>query len=152
MNHPRSPTSNDSTDHEAPALPEEVRAEMEERLLTERDRTQEDLETALEEESRPPAESSGSLSRYPSHPADAASDADEAHTDFLVAERSTERLNLIDAALDRLREHPESYGRCEVCGEPIDLERLRMVPWTRHCVDDAPESPGMDVGTTRAHR
>ncbi len=147
MSHEESSTPNDTAERQTPALAEEVRAEMEERLLTDRDRTQENLNTALDEESEPPAESSGSLSRFPSHPADAASDADEAHTDFTVAERSTERLNLIDAALDRLREHPEIYGTCEVCGESVDLERLRIVPWTRRCAEHTPESSVVDSGS-----
>ena len=129
-----------------PVLEEEVRAEMEERLLKDRERTQENLNTALEEESQPPAASSGDLSKLPSHPADAASSADEADTDFRVAERSTEHLNAIDDALYRLREHPEEYGACEVCGETIELERLRLVPWTRRCADHAPGTG--EVGST----
>lgn len=26
------------------------------------------------------------------------------------------------------------YGRCEGCGEPIDLARLRVRPWARYCL------------------
>lgn len=128
-----------------PVLSEELRAEMEERLLKDRDRTQEDLETALAEEDTPQSESSGDLSKVPSHLADAGSQTDEADLDFRVAERSTEHINLIDAALNRLREHPEAYGLCQVCGEPIEIERLRLVPWTIHCAEDAPESEIAEV-------
>lgn len=123
-----------------PVLGSELLAEMEEQLLKERDRTQEDLNTALQEEDQPPAASSGELSNLPSHPADAASDVAEADRDFRVAERSTEHLNAIDDALHRLREHPEEYGTCEVGGETIAVERLRLVPWTRRCADHAPGS------------
>ena len=135
-----SESENAPRNRDAPVLDQDVRAEMEERLLNRRDRAQEDLDTALEEESQPPAASSGDLSDLPSHPADAASDAAEADRDFRIAERNSERLNVSDDALHRLREHPESYGSCEVCGETIRLERLRLVPWTRRCAEHAPET------------
>lgn len=124
---------------EKPVLDEETRAEMEERLLEERDRTREDLNTALEEESQPPRESSGALSDLPSHPADAASEVAEADADMRVAERSTEHIAVVDDALHRLREQPETYGVCEICGETIAMERLRLLPWTRRCAEHAPE-------------
>ena len=124
-----------------PVLDEEIRAELEERLLEKREELQEDLRNALEDADEPPAESAGDLSKLPSHPADAASAADEADTDFRVAERSSERLDVVIHALDRLREEPGEYGICEVCGEVIELERLRLVPWTRRCADHAPEAP-----------
>jgi DnaK suppressor protein len=28
-----------------------------------------------------------------------------------------------------------TYGRCEECGEPIDIRRLKLVPFTAYCVD-----------------
>ena len=129
-----------------PVLEQDVRSEMEERLLKRRDRAQGDLNAALDEESEPPAASSGELSDLPSHPADAASDAAEADADFRIAERNSERLAVIDDALFRLREHPESYGSCEECGETIQLERLRLVPWTRRCAEHAPEAEAAGIG------
>ena len=30
-----------------------------------------------------------------------------------------------------------SYGRCDVCGEPIGVERLEARPWSTRCVRDA---------------
>lgn len=30
-----------------------------------------------------------------------------------------------------------SYGRCDVCGQPISAERLEALPWARLCVVDA---------------
>ena len=41
-------------------------------------------------------------------------------------------LSEIDAALERLRD--ESYGRCEICGEPIALDRLEARPTARTCI------------------
>lgn len=116
-----------------------LRTEIEARLLEERDRLQEDLNTALEESRENRAEESGDLSRLKSHPADAGSQADEADTDLRIAERATERVNRIDAALNRLRDQPDTFGRCEVCGETIAAARLRLVPWTTRCADHARE-------------
>ncbi len=41
----------------------------------------------------------------------------------------------IDAALQRI--DGGTYGRCEICGKPIASERLRAIPWTTTCIDDA---------------
>jgi carbamate kinase len=40
----------------------------------------------------------------------------------------------IDAARRRLA--AGTFGRCEMCGQPIDPERLAVVPWARHCISD----------------
>jgi DnaK suppressor protein len=37
-----------------------------------------------------------------------------------------------------------NYGRCEVCGDEIEDERLEMLPWTRR---DAKHAPDPDNGT-----
>ena len=34
-----------------------------------------------------------------------------------------------------------SYGRCDVCGEPIPAERLEALPWALFCVKDAARRP-----------
>ncbi len=49
------------------------------------------------------------------------------------AVRSVEatRLDEIDAALSRIAEG--TYGRCEVCGEPIAAARLDARPFTARC-------------------
>ncbi len=58
--------------------------------------------------------------------------------DARFAEGSSHRIAAIDEALVRLREHPERYGACEICGTSIDLERLQMIPWARRCGEHAP--------------
>src|SRR5439155_22876049 len=35
----------------------------------------------------------------------------------------------VDRAIARLRDEPESFGECEVCGEEIGLPRLRAMPF-----------------------
>jgi RNA polymerase-binding transcription factor DksA len=31
------------------------------------------------------------------------------------------------------------FGRCEICGNPIEDERLELRPWTRRCAKHAPD-------------
>lgn len=113
--------------------------DMERRLLEERERTQESLRQAAEEESEGQRESSGELSRMPTHMADAASDTQEAEKDLANASRESIQLALIDTALRILREDPEGYTTCERCGENIETERRDVVPWTRLCAACARE-------------
>ena len=40
----------------------------------------------------------------------------------------------IQAALETLRDHPEEYGLCEECDQPIPLGRLKLVPYAPCCV------------------
>lgn len=53
--------------------------------------------------------------------------------DLGVLERKQAIVREIDGALARLR--AGSYGECEECGEPIDEERLAVLPFTPHCLD-----------------
>jgi RNA polymerase-binding transcription factor DksA len=110
---------------------------MEERLLEERDRTLRGLRTAEAEESEPQHMSAGELSRVPTHMADAASDIQEEEKDFANITRLSEQLARIDEALDLLRKEPDKYQVCSRCGNPIESERLELVPWTRVCAADA---------------
>ena len=41
----------------------------------------------------------------------------------------------VERALAKLDEG--TYGKCDVCGEPIGDERLEALPWAVRCVDDA---------------
>ena len=56
--------------------------------------------------------------------------------DIHLAERHSEFIGLIDAALRRLRESPEDFHLSVVSGEPIPFERLEMVPWTRRLTSE----------------
>jgi DnaK suppressor protein len=42
------------------------------------------------------------------------------------------KLNLIDAALERLNDG--DFGVCQECGQDIRLRRLKVIPWAAHCV------------------
>ncbi|HSJ19418.1 MAG TPA: TraR/DksA C4-type zinc finger protein [Nocardioidaceae bacterium] len=52
-----------------------------------------------------------------------------------VHDRLQTALADVDRALAKLDEG--SYGRCDVCGEPIAVERLEALPWAVRCVKDA---------------
>jgi DnaK suppressor protein len=41
----------------------------------------------------------------------------------------------IDQALEKIQ--AGTYGWCEICGQPIALTRLKFIPWTRYCREDA---------------
>lgn len=70
----------------------------------------------------------------------AARAADESEFESLIAEYQSEEglLAEVVAALERLRRG--TYGRCEATGEPIPLERLRVLPWTRFRREAVPEA------------
>jgi DnaK suppressor protein len=54
------------------------------------------------------------------------------YIDAKVLGTKSETLDLIDAALVKLKEG--SYGICEECGCEIPLKRLRILPFATHCV------------------
>ena len=43
-----------------------------------------------------------------------------------------------------------TYGKCEGCGEPIDIQRLKLVPFAAYCVpcQRKQEGPAKPPGTT----
>jgi DnaK suppressor protein len=69
------------------------------------------------------------------HLADMATATYDRELDEGLEEGAQHTVEEIDAALQRIEEG--SYGTCEVCGEPIGVERLSAIPWTRLCIDDA---------------
>ncbi|BCR04742.1 dimethylmenaquinone methyltransferase [Desulfuromonas versatilis] len=50
----------------------------------------------------------------------------------LLSDNKREELIKVDEALDRLA--AGSYGLCQRCGEPIDIQRLEVRPFTRYDV------------------
>lgn len=51
----------------------------------------------------------------------------------LITNRSSDELEKIEDALDRIKSG--SYGRCESCGCEILEERLEYMPWASRCVE-----------------
>jgi len=105
----------------------------EERLLAERQKILKDIghleTTVLKVNQR---DSSGDLSGYSFHMADAGTDAAEREKAFMFASAEGRILMEIDDALRRL--YKGEYGTCEICGNPIARARLEAMPYARLCV------------------
>ena len=57
-----------------------------------------------------------------------------------VADIRRAQLTSLDEALKRLE--MGSYGICEGCGEHIDMQRLRLVPFTAYCFECQKQQEG----------
>jgi RNA polymerase-binding protein DksA len=69
------------------------------------------------------------------HLADTATETYERELDEGLEEDAREQLRQIEKALERIESG--EYGRCEICGKEIPVERLEAVPWTTLCIEDA---------------
>lgn len=67
------------------------------------------------------------------HPAEAAAALYDREEILTLRGWLRERLAEVDAALERIR--IGTYGRCEVCGMPIEPARLEAIPWVRTRVE-----------------
>lgn len=79
----------------------------------------------------------GDLSKVPSHLADQASDVQDEELDTIIAERESDRIEVIDDALRRLRDKPDAFDVSVASGETIPFERLDLIPWTRVLASEA---------------
>jgi DnaK suppressor protein len=79
-----------------------------------------------------PRDSSGDLSGYSFHMADAGTDAMEREKAFMFASVEGRKEREIHDALQRIFDG--TYGVCENCGQPIARARLEAVPYVRLCV------------------
>ena len=106
---------------------------LEQRLLDERRKIMKDMghleNTVLKVNQR---DSSGDLSGYSFHMADAGTDAMEREKAFLFASTEGRLLMEVNDALRRL--YNGAYGVCEMCDKPISRIRLEAMPYTRMCV------------------
>lgn len=109
---------------------------LEKRLQEERARAQRDLEKFTQTESDDDMQDrDGDLSKFPTHPADLGTDANDEEVDASIATRLTAELVQIDEAIDRMTRTPELYGICENTGEEIPFARLDIIPWARTTID-----------------
>lgn len=119
--------------HGAERVTEAEEKFFEERLLQERAKIMKEMghleETVLKQNLR---DSSGELSGYSFHMADAGTDAMEREKAFLFASAEGRALLAVNEALRKLYRH--EYGICESCGNPIAKARLEAVPAARLCV------------------
>ena len=77
------------------------------------------------------ADSVGELSAYDNHPADLGDETFERGKDLGLLDNTRVLLGKVEEALARIKSG--TYGRCELCGRDIDLDRLEAVPWTTLC-------------------
>ena len=76
----------------------------------------------------------GELSAADDHLGDVATATFDRELDYGLEEGVQQTLQDIEDALRKIGEG--SYGVCEVCGEPIGVDRLSAIPWARLCIDD----------------
>lgn len=79
------------------------------------------------------ATASGELSTVPYHMADIGTDNFEHEFTLGLIENEEEELHEIDAALDRIEKG--RFGLCENCEKPIPKSRLKIIPYTRLCIE-----------------
>ncbi|WP_044478693.1 TraR/DksA C4-type zinc finger protein [Paenibacillus antibioticophila] len=80
-------------------------------------------------------DSTGELSAYDNHPADAGTELFERSRDLALADNLKQRMSEIGEALGRIRKG--TYGNCVVCGQTIPYERLTVMPYTEFCTEHA---------------
>ncbi|WHY85233.1 TraR/DksA C4-type zinc finger protein [Neobacillus novalis] len=78
-------------------------------------------------------ESVGELSSYDNHPADEGTELYEREKDIALNEHYQAQLTNIKRALEAMEEG--RYGKCEVCGKEIPVERLEALPNTTFCME-----------------
>lgn len=79
------------------------------------------------------ADRGSELSNYDNHPADAASETYERTKNHALDENFREIMERIDDALRKI--DGDSYGLCDRCGEPINPERLKAIPYATLCIE-----------------
>ncbi len=67
--------------------------------------------------------------------ADGGSMAFELEKDLTLDENTKHLLTQVDTSLDRIAK--KKYGDCEICDEPIPVNRLDALPYTTSCKDCA---------------
>ncbi len=77
-------------------------------------------------------EKSGDLSNYGIHMADHGTDSFDRDMALSMVSSEQDLIYEIDEALARM--DSGTYGICEMTGEPIERERLKVLPHARHCV------------------
>jgi RNA polymerase-binding transcription factor DksA len=103
------------------------------RLLALRERLSGNMSHLADEALNSAGDNEGNLSHVPLHMADLGTDAFERDNTLNLLANERGILNEIVAALARLDQG--TYGVCEECKGPIlPKERLKELPYTRHCV------------------
>ncbi|MBI5894271.1 MAG: TraR/DksA family transcriptional regulator [Deltaproteobacteria bacterium] len=100
--------------------------ETQKRLLNAKNEILADVSQKVKEESNPIKFEMGDI--Y-----DIASNERDRELSLILGDRDREKLASIEDALERLKEG--IYGLCDECGELIGEERLKILPFTKVCVE-----------------
>jgi RNA polymerase-binding protein DksA len=100
-------------------------------LINERSRLRSSV-GLLEQAERAYADNQGMESSVGGEQADVASDVEEQSMELTLEQIEKVRLCEVESALRRLK--AGTYGTCEVCKQPIGVDRLVALPWTRYCI------------------
>ena len=104
------------------------------RLLTERERLEQELHTIMERTSiSSDIEQVTELSTYDDHPADLASETFEREKDLALEGNIQDLLDKVNTALEKIED--STYGQCDSCGIEINPNRLEALPWASLCLD-----------------
>lgn len=76
-------------------------------------------------------DSTSELSSYDNHTADLAAETFEKSKDLGLKDNIEIILEKVNKALDKIDKN--TYGICEYCKEPIELERLQLLPYVTLC-------------------
>lgn len=123
-------------------MKEKQRAELEQRLQKERDKTIKAIQKAEGNGDTGEGAAARDEPRFRTHMADQGSDVEEREREFMIAAMKSDLLTKIDEALDLLISDPDSFEKCERCGTEIAWERFELLPWTRLCSRCAAQDEG----------
>lgn len=114
-------------------------------LLNTRDRMVDEISFLVGDNlNRSARDAAGDLSHYSIHMADQGTDNFDREFALNLASGDQDLLYEIDEALIRIEN--KTYGMCEMTGQPIEKERLKVIPQTRYCVAAQSE---MERGKTK---
>ena len=109
--------------------------EVEELLADERRRIQALLDDTGSDDPEAQSEETGELSSADQHAADSGTETQMREQQLSMRSMLVAELTAVDEAGARLA--AGTYGVCAVCGKLIAPDRLRALPTTPFCVDDA---------------
>ena len=113
-------------------LTKEQLKQFKESLLEERAKFAGEIQAIADDAAKNPRDASGDLSGYTVHLADMSSDTYERELAMNMASTEQQVLYQIDDALKRLDDG--SFGVCQQCNKPINMSRLKAVPYTSLCI------------------
>ena len=93
----------------------------------------------------PLRDTTGELSAYDNHPADLGSETFERSKDIALRDNENILLSNIEHALMKISE--QSYGTCDICGEPIPASRLEALPWAATCITCQKDLDSHEIAT-----